>query len=59
MPESITITDNRTGDQLEIPISMGAYRCERVAKAAARYLVLRPGLLTTAACEIVDHLRRR
>jgi hypothetical protein len=42
--ESITITDNRTGESVEIPIVDGGVDAAAWRKAAARHLVLRPGV---------------
>ena len=42
MAESVTITDNRTGESIEIPIDERRRRRRPVVEAAARHLVLRP-----------------
>ena len=51
MPESITITDNRTGDQLEIPIEHGGVSAAEWQKLLPGIWFYDPGLTATAACE--------
>ena len=59
MAESITITDNRTGESIEIPIDeRGRLRAE-VVQAPARGLVLRPGLHVDGGLRERHHLPRR
>jgi citrate synthase len=49
--ESITITDNRTGEQFEIPITNGGINSGDWAKALPDVLFFDPGFMRTAACE--------
>ncbi|MHB8680735.1 MAG: citrate synthase [Acidimicrobiales bacterium] len=51
MTESITITDNRTGNQLEIPITNGGIAAEEWTKLLPGVWFYDPGLTTTAVCE--------
>jgi citrate synthase len=51
LPESITITDNRTGDQLEIPIEHGGVSALEWQKLLPGIWFYDPGLTATAACE--------
>ncbi len=50
MPESITITDNRTGQSLEIPITDGGVPATEWAKLLPGIWFYDPGFTTTAAC---------
>ena len=59
MAESITITDNRTGESLEIPIENGGISADAVVEASARHLVLRPGLRVHRRMRELHHLPRR
>ncbi|MCL4312797.1 MAG: citrate synthase [Actinobacteria bacterium] len=49
--ESITITDNRTGDSLEIPILNGGVSAAEWQKLLPGIWFYDPGLLSTAMCE--------
>jgi citrate synthase len=51
VPESITITDNRTGNQLEIPIAHGGIAATEWQKLLPGVWFYDPGLTATAACE--------
>ena len=51
MPESITIIDNRTGNQLEIPISQGGVAASEWQKLLPGIWFYDPGFTATAACE--------
>jgi citrate synthase len=49
--ESITITDNRTGNQLEIPITHGGISAAEWQKLLPGVWFYDPGLVSTAVCE--------
>jgi citrate synthase len=49
--ESITITDNRTGESLEIPVENGGISAANWSKLLPGVWFYDPGLTTTAACE--------
>src|SRR5205085_8067579 len=49
--ESISITDNRTGEQFEIPISNGGINSADWRKALPDVLFYDPAFMVTAACE--------
>ncbi len=51
MAESITITDNRTGNQLEIPIRNGGIEASEWGKLLPGIWFYDPGFTATAACE--------
>ncbi|HXX89394.1 MAG TPA: citrate synthase [Acidimicrobiales bacterium] len=51
MPESITIIDNRTGNQLEIPIAHGGVAASGWQKLLPGIWFYDPGFTATAACE--------
>ena len=51
MAESITITDNRTGNQLEIPIDRGGISAAAWQKLLPGIWFYDPGFTATAACE--------
>jgi citrate synthase len=51
VPESITIIDNRTGNQLEIPISHGGVAASEWQKLLPGVWFYDPGFTATAACE--------
>jgi citrate synthase len=51
VPESITITDNRTGDSLEIPIRNGGVAASEWAKILPGVWFYDPGFTVTAMCE--------
>ena len=51
MAESITITDNRTGNQLEIPIRNGGVEASEWSKLLPGIWFYDPGFVSTAACE--------
>ena len=51
MPESITIIDNRTGNQLEIPIELGGVSAAEWQKLLPGIWFFDPGFTATAACE--------
>jgi len=51
VPESITITDNRTGNQLEIPIAHGGVAASEWQKLLPGIWFYDPGFTATAACE--------
>jgi citrate synthase len=51
VPESITITDNRTGNQLEIPITHGGVAASEWQKLLPGVWFYDPGFTATAACE--------
>ena len=50
MPDSITITDNRTGDAVEIPIADGGVDATEWRKLLPNVWFYDPGFMTTAAC---------
>jgi len=49
--ESITVTDNRTGASIEIPIEFGGISAAEFAKLLPGVWFYDPGFTTTAACE--------
>lgn len=51
MSESITVTDNRTGQSLEIPIERGGIAAKEFAKAVPGVWFYDPAFMTTAAAE--------
>jgi len=51
VPESITIIDNRTGNQLEIPIAHGGVAASGWQKLLPGIWFYDPGFTATAACE--------
>ena len=51
MAESITIIDNRTGNQLEIPIDRGGVAATEWSKLLPGIWFYDPGFVYTAACE--------
>ena len=51
MAESITIIDNRTGNQLEIPIHNGGIAASEWTKLLPGIWFFDPGFVATAACE--------
>ena len=51
MPETITITDNRTGESREIPISNGGVAASEFSKLLPGIWFYDPALMSTAACE--------
>ena len=51
MAESITIIDNRTGNQLEIPIRNGGVAASEWSKLLPGIWFYDPGFVATAACE--------
>ena len=51
MPESITVTDNRTGESLEIPIHHGGVSSTDWRKLLPDVFFYDPGFMATAACE--------
>ena len=51
MPESITITDNRTGQTIEIPIVDGGVSAAEWSKLLPGVWFYDPGFVSTAACE--------
>ena len=51
MPESITITDNRTGDSLEVPILNGGISASEWSKLLPGIWFYDPAFMATAACE--------
>ncbi len=51
MAESITITDNRTGEQFELPITNGGVSSGDWRKALPDVLFYDPAFMVTAACE--------
>ncbi len=51
MPETITITDNRTGDSIEIPILHGGISAAEWSKLLPGIWFYDPGFMATAACE--------
>ncbi|HXQ60964.1 MAG TPA: citrate synthase [Acidimicrobiales bacterium] len=51
MAESITIIDNRTGNQLEIPIDRGGVAASEWSKLLPGIWFYDPGFVSTAACE--------
>ena len=59
MAESITITDNRTGESMEIPIVNGGVSAEEWAKLLPGDLVLRPRLHVDGGLRECNHLSRR
>ena len=50
MPESITITDNRTGESIEIPIVDGGVDATEWRKLLPNVWFFDPAFMTTAAC---------
>ena len=51
MPESITITDNRTGSTVDIPIVNGGVAASDFSKLLPGVWFYDPGFMSTAACE--------
>ncbi len=51
MPETITITDNRTGESREIPISNGGVAASEFSKLLPGIWFYDPAFMSTAACE--------
>jgi citrate synthase len=51
VPDSITITDNRTGDSLEIPVVNGGVSSADWRKLLPDVFFYDPGFMATAACE--------
>ena len=51
MAESITITDNRTGESVEIPISDGGVAATEWSKLLPGIWFYDPGFMSTAACQ--------
>jgi citrate synthase len=51
MPESVTITDNRTGESLEIPIRDGGVAADQWAKLLPGIWFYDPAFMTTAAAQ--------
>ncbi|MHB8220793.1 MAG: citrate synthase [Acidimicrobiales bacterium] len=51
MAESITITDNRTGETVELPISNGGVAASDWSKVLPGIWFYDPGFMSTAACE--------
>ena len=51
MAESITITDNRNGESIEIPLVNGGVSAEEWAKLLPGVWFFDPGFMSTAACE--------
>jgi len=51
MPESVTITDNRTGEQIEVPITNGGVDASAWSKLLPSVWFLDPAFSTTAATE--------
>ena len=51
MGESITVTDNRTGDSIEIPLEFGGVSAAEFAKLLPGVWFYDPGFEATAACE--------
>ena len=51
MKQSITVTDNRTGDSLEIPIENGGVSAKEIVKVAPGVWVYDPAFMATAAAE--------
>ncbi len=51
MPETITITDNRTGDSIEIPILHDGVSATEWSKLLPGIWFYDPGFMATAACE--------
>ena len=51
MPESVTITDNRTGEQIEVPITNGGVDASAWSKLLPNVWFLDPAFSTTAATE--------
>jgi citrate synthase len=49
--QSITVTDNRTGDSLEIPIENGGVSAKEIIKVAPGVWVYDPAFMATAAAE--------
>src|SRR5688500_12179205 len=50
MPESITITDNRTGESIEVPIVDGGVDATEWRQPLPNVWLFDPSLLTTSAC---------
>ena len=59
MAESITITDNRTGESLEIPIENGGVSAAQWAKLLPGIWFYDPGFVSTARLRERHHLPRR
>ena len=51
MPETITITDNRTGESREIPITNGGVAASEFSKLLPGVWFYDPAFMSTAACE--------
>src|SRR6476620_5239345 len=50
MPDSITITDNRTGDSIEVPIINGGVDASEWRKLLPNVWFYDPAFMTTAVC---------
>jgi citrate synthase len=48
--DSITITDNRTGESIEVPIENGGVDADAWRKFLPNVWFSDPGFMTTAAC---------
>ena len=59
MAESITITDNRTGESLEIPIDNGGVAASEWSKLMPGVWFYDPAFMSTAAGESVSAMRTR
>ena len=64
MPDTITITDNRTGRTIEVPIEDGAIRANalrqlKVDDADFGLMSYDPAFMNTAAVHERDHVHRR
>jgi citrate synthase len=51
VPETITITDNRTGDSIDVPILNGGVSASEWSKLLPGIWFYDPGFMATAACE--------
>jgi citrate synthase len=51
MPDTITVTDNRSGESFELPIDNGAISSAAWRKVLPDVLFFDPGYMATAACE--------
>ena len=59
MSESITVTNNQTGETREIPIVNGGVAASEFAKVLPGVWFYDPGFMSTAAARVGDHLPRR
>ncbi len=59
MPDTITITDDRTGKTVTVPITDGVFPSSALRELDPTLFMYDPAYLSTAACKSDDHLPRR